>query len=345
MDRGYNVLYMNSSAKKTLGVLLESEDRLLRNSGAISDRTSLEQLGKTLAQKAASDDRQLFIIEGKAIEITSYATPPDGRGEGDQVLLLKDVTKWHDSGKAAEDFVSTVSHEFRTPLTSIRGYLDLVLEDMELPADERYKYLAKVHNNAQHLTNLLTNILDLSRIISGTIAINIKPVAILPLLAEVSDTMSLECDAKDVGVLLNVGSAIKESTILSDRDFLLRILSNLMGNACKYTPAGGQVILSMYLEDDRLKITVQDTGIGIPDEEQDRIFTRFFRGTNSYHPQVKGTGLGLAITKSLIELLGGDISFTSQVGKGTTFHVWLPASIVRCEEEETKELHPARSRA
>ncbi len=227
MDRGYNVLYMNSSAKKTLGVLLESEDRLLRNSGAISDRTSLEQLGKTLAQKAASDDRQLFIIEGKAIEITSYATPPDGRGEGDQVLLLKDVTKWHDSGKAAEDFVSTVSHEFRTPLTSIRGYLDLVLEDMELPADERYKYLAKVHNNAQHLTNLLTNILDLSRIISGTIAINIKPVAILPLLAEVSDTMSLECDAKDVGVLLNVGSAIKESTILSDRDFLLRILSNL----------------------------------------------------------------------------------------------------------------------
>jgi len=348
LDKEQNVLYMNLSARKTLAALLEDDsflDRKDENSDIASGCTNLEQLSKVIAQNAVSEERQLHTVEGKTFEVTSHPILSDGKGEGDQVLLLTDISNWHESGKAAEEFVSTVSHEFRTPLTSIRGYLDLVLEDDELPADERHKYLSKVHNNARHLTNLLTNILDLSRIISGTIPINIKSVPILPLLAEVTDTMSLECDAKDVNVHLAVDDSIKESTILSDRDFLVRILSNLMGNACKYTPSGGQVTLSMDLDGDRLKITVQDTGIGIPEDEQDRIFTRFFRGTNSRSSQVKGTGLGLAITKSLVELLGGEISFTSKVGKGSTFNVWLPGCFVGDESSRIGEVQQVRSRA
>ncbi|MBI4212893.1 MAG: PAS domain S-box protein [Chloroflexi bacterium] len=225
-----------------------------------------------------------------------------------------------------EDFVATVSHEFRTPLTSVRGYVDLMLSDPALPPEQREKYLMRLLANAEHLTNLLNNLLDLSRIAEGHIQLDLRPVPLRDVLSQLEEAMTPQFHDKRIDFMIELGALPTTTfTLVTDRESLIRILSNLLSNACKYTPAGGVVSLQTELvEGDTVWFMVTDSGVGIPLSEQGRIFSKFYRGSNTRRLPTRGTGLGLAITKSLVELLGGEIGFVSQEDAGTVFRVSLP---------------------
>jgi PAS domain S-box-containing protein len=224
-----------------------------------------------------------------------------------------------------EEFVATVSHEFRTPLTSVRGYIDLMLSDPDLPKDQQDKYLHRLMANADHLASLLNSILDLSRIADGHVQLSLRPVSLLEILDEVQETMAPQFDEKQIRFAIEVGDKSSVGAwLVTDRVCLIRILSNLLSNACKYTPEGGQVTLTAEIEDDTIWFSVSDNGVGIPASEQERIFSKFYRGSNTRRLGSRGTGLGLAITRSLVELLGGEIGFVSHEDMGTVFRMSLP---------------------
>lgn len=224
-----------------------------------------------------------------------------------------------------EEFVATVSHEFRTPLTSVRGYIDLMLSDPDLPREQQERYLNRLLANAEHLANLLNSLLDLSRIAEGHLQLTLEPISIQEKLDQLNEAMAPQFSERGVSFKIELqDGGFDRSALVTDGECLTRVLSNLLSNGCKYTPAGGQVTLRVEADPESVWFTVADTGVGIPAIEQDRIFSKFYRGSNTRRLGSRGTGLGLTITKSLVELLGGEIGFVSQEGVGTVFRLSLP---------------------
>jgi signal transduction histidine kinase len=223
------------------------------------------------------------------------------------------------------DFVSDVSHELRTPLTSIKGFVDYLLEGMagELNAAQKAS-LTRVHSNAERLTRLINDLLDLARIEAGRVELHLARVAVEDVATAVLD--ELRPLASDKRVDLDAEVASKNVLVRADRDKLHQILLNLIHNAVKFTPPGGRVRVAIAGRDDgTVATTVRDTGHGIPAEELDRVFEKFYQVGDAEGAQ-KGSGLGLTITQKLIELQGGTIWVESELDKGTTFGFTLPAT-------------------
>ncbi|MFI5955024.1 PAS domain S-box protein [Cryptosporangium sp. NPDC051539] len=222
------------------------------------------------------------------------------------------------------DLVSTVSHELRTPLTSLSGYLEVLLDgDVGPITSEQAKMVEVAHRNAQRLLLLVEDLMMLSRIDAGAFRIKQDDVDLGRLLTAAVATvtplaagrgLTLESDVpEDLGV------------VRGDAGNLDRVLLNLLTNAVKFTPEGGAVTVSGRRQDHEVVVTIRDTGIGVPDDEQDRLFDRFFKSSNAMDEAIQGTGLGLSIAKTIVERHGGRISAVSAVGEGTTMTVTLPA--------------------
>jgi signal transduction histidine kinase len=223
-----------------------------------------------------------------------------------------------------DEFISLISHELRTPLTSINGYVALLLEGEAGPlAEEQREFLTIVRKNADRLMGLVNELLDLSRIEAGKVELNRARLDLGPLIRDVASSLRLQIEAK--GQQLELDLADDLPSVWADPDRVTQILTNLVSNAHKYTPAGGSIFVRARGQDGRVRVEVRDTGIGLAPDEQAQLFTRFFRARNKATREVGGTGLGLAITRSLIELHGGEISVTSAPGQGSTFCCTLPA--------------------
>ncbi len=237
-----------------------------------------------------------------------------------QAMLFERVRQ---ASEAKSAFISEISHELRNPLASIKGYTDLILEGKAGPLSERQEeFLMKVRSNAERMQKLLEDLSHLSKIEAGQIPLNIAPVQVKEAVEEVV-SMYWE-KAEENGLSLQVEIEEDLPPLKADKLRFAQILSNLLENACSYTPHGGKVKVKACRKDKFIKIEVADTGIGIPFEEQPKVFQRFFRGS---HPMVRGkqgTGLGLHITKKLVEMQGGEISFRSVPNQGTTFIFTLP---------------------
>ncbi|MCS7105911.1 MAG: ATP-binding protein [Candidatus Aenigmarchaeota archaeon] len=219
-------------------------------------------------------------------------------------------------------FISVAAHELKTPMAAISGFAQ-ILQDEEIIKDKekREKYLKIINEEIKRLSKLVDDVLDLSRIDLGTIKILVEEVKIDEILKEVKDEMTGL--AKGKGLYLNVKIERELPNIITDKEKLKRILLNLVSNAIKYTEKGG-VTIKAEREDNEIKFSVSDTGIGIPKEYFSKIFTRFYQIESPYTRKVKGSGLGLSICKELVELLGGKIWLESEVGKGSTFYFTLP---------------------
>jgi signal transduction histidine kinase len=223
------------------------------------------------------------------------------------------------------EFVSLVSHELRTPLTSIAGYVELLSEERvgAVAAGQR-EYLAIVKHNVDRLIELIDDLLDISRIEAGKVTLRRTTLDLLPLIQGVASLLRPQLEAKGQQLSLDLPPTLPP--IAGDAERLTQILTNLMSNAYKYTPAGGSIAITLRPEDGRVRIDVRDTGIGLSPDDQAQVFIPFFRAQHRATQAVGGTGLGLAITRLLVELHGGEITVTSALGQGSTFSFTLPAT-------------------
>jgi PAS domain S-box-containing protein len=238
------------------------------------------------------------------------------RSLADQARAIAELERLN---KAKSDFVSIVSHEFRTPLTGITGFSE-VLRDQELSSEEVHEFAADIHKDAQRLARLINDMLDLDRLESGRFELHFESVDLNALIREVVE--QFRGAAATHPVRLELETSLRP--LLADRDKLTQVLTNLMSNAIKYSPAGGKVVITTREGEQAVEITVQDHGIGIPVEALKIVFERYARVETGAARQVQGTGLGLPIVRQIARLHGGDAWAESSPGVGSIFHVRLP---------------------
>ena len=243
---------------------------------------------------------------------------------GDNGQSMGTVLAWHDITELARvdqmktEFISIVSHELRTPLTSIKGYVDLVLDgDAGEINHLQQEFLEVVQQDTNRLAALIEDMLNISRIESGRVTLQLQPLGILDLMESVVASLRTLINEKDMQINMDAGPT--PITFRGDRDRLTQVLTNLLSNAIKFSPPGSRIGVSATKKGRYLQVDVSDDGLGISREDMERLFTKFFRSDNAATRETGGTGLGLAIAKSLVELQGGKIWATSELGKGSTF--------------------------
>ena len=283
----------------------EQVAELVADASPLRIRRARDSLGTIAAELALSLEREQLLVAERETAAALAA-------QNERLLELD---------RMKDQFVSTVSHELRTPLTSMVGYLEILLEQEagDLNEDQLH-FLEIVDRNSRRLNELIEDVLVTSRIDTGRLSLEPTTVDIGQLVAERLESINGAAEQK--GVELRVALAERVPQLWADPMRLGQVVDNLLSNAIKFTPAGGTVDVTVRTEGDACRIEVSDTGVGIPPDEVDRLFERFFRASTA--STIQGNGLGLSIAKGIAEAHGGAISVASEVGVGTTFVVELP---------------------
>jgi signal transduction histidine kinase len=331
-----NVLLANTPMVELAGALgLPLEGTVFEQLLSAADRmTDPDAYRRGMAAMAADPDGQFeqeYTVAESNRSFLGYVGPVrDAAGTtGGRVFVLRETTAERQAERLKDELVATVSHELRTPLTSIIGYLELVLgeEDGALaPAQQRF--LQIVDRNARRLLDVVGDLLFVAQVEAGRLALDLDPLDLAQLVDDAAETARPHAAATDVELHVD---AERRLVVLGDRIRLAQLLANLVSNAVKFTPSGGRVDVNVRVEAGRAVLEVADTGIGIPEDEQEQMFQRFFRSSSATAHAIQGTGLGLVIAKAIAEAHAGSISFTSEPGVGTTFRVELP---VHAREEK-----------
>jgi len=271
-----------------------------------------------------------------------HSAPVRGeRGKlGGRVVAVRDITREAEVDEMKTDFISIVSHELRTPMTSIRGYVDLILDgDAGELNDLQRAFLKTVQRNTMRLVALVNDMLDMSRIEDGDTDFQLRPVMLGDVISHVIGEARPQIDAKNLTLAVEChnenGTAIAPPRVLADFDRMVQVLGNLLANAVKYTqspPASaGQILLDITVDStqQRARLCVSDTGIGISPEDMARLFQKFFRAGDPLTREVEGSGLGLSITEALVEKMGGTLEVQSRVGQGSEF--WFSLALAPAE--------------
>ena len=226
-----------------------------------------------------------------------------------------------ESERVKSEFFALVSHELRTPLTAITGYLELLRDEVELD-DEARGFVDVVERNAERLLGLVGDVLFITQLEAGRFELQAAPVALGELAHAAVDAARPRAQERAIDLRVSVQAA---PPLLADRDRIRQLVDHLVSNALKFTPPGGEVALTVTREGDEVVLTVRDTGIGIAEDEQERLFERFVRASEATQRAVAGAGLGLTVCKAIVDGHGGTIGLTSRAGAGTTVRVVLPA--------------------
>ncbi len=307
------IVTANGAARRLLGY--EPDDPLPALGQLFRVKAAREMVDQL--QKGATAEARELDLDGQTVLLSGRPLPRDGA-----LLVLHDVSELRRLETVRRDFVANVSHELKTPLTSISGYAETLVGEPTDP-DTTRRFLNVILTNARRMQRLVDGLLDLSRIESG---------GWQPLPEELDagsvarETWALLAErAAQRGVRFETAIAPDATQIHADPDALRQVLTNLCDNALRYTPEGGTITLRTAAEDGGVTIAVRDTGSGIPGDHLSRIFERFYRADAARAREEGGTGLGLAIVKHLVEAHDGRVSATSQVGKGTEISCWFPA--------------------
>lgn len=240
------------------------------------------------------------------------------------VVVLHDITELRRLEHLRREFVANVSHELKTPLASIKAYAETLRMGAINDSDHNLGFVDRISEQAEQLNRLIVDLLHLARVEAGQEAFQFTRVDV----ASVVDRCVAQVKqlAEQKGIALRITAPSEPLAVWADSDGVFTILSNLVGNALKYTPSKGEVEVCWHRQDDNVVLEVRDTGIGIAPEDQQRIFERFYRVHKARSRELGGTGLGLAIVKHLAQSFGGSVSLTSQVNSGSTFRVALPVA-------------------
>jgi len=238
------------------------------------------------------------------------------------VIVLHDITDLRKLERVRRDFVANVSHELRTPLTAIQGFSETLLAGAIDDPQNRVRFLEIILDHSRRLARLTEDLLMLSKMDADRLELEIHRLSVSQFVESCVETAQRPAAEKDLRISVNLSPSLPD--IAADRRRLAEVLQNLLDNAIQYTPAGGQIMVSASLENEEVVFTVSDTGIGIPQADQPRIFERFYRVDVARSREVGGTGLGLSIAKHLVEVHGGRIWVESAVGQGSQFHFSVP---------------------
>ncbi len=239
------------------------------------------------------------------------------------IAVIHDITGRYELEKSRREFVANVSHEMRTPLTSIRGACETMLRDADMPAEMKQIFLNMALTECDRMTNIVSDLLTLSRLDNSKTRWKITKYSISKSLKHVTDVIGVDAKAHSHVLETDIPDEIPE--ISADRERIEQVLINILSNSVKYTPDGGKISVSACdTNDGSIKIIISDNGIGIPKEDLGRIFERFYRVEKSRTSETGGTGLGLAIAKEIIEAHNGSIKIDSEYKIGTTVTITLP---------------------
>jgi CheY-like chemotaxis protein len=249
--------------------------------------------------------------------------------------LLTAKEKAEESDRLKSAFLANMSHEIRTPMNGILGFTDL-LKDPKLTGDEQLEYVSIIEKSGARMLGIINDIVDISKIEAGLMKVHLKESNINEQIDYLLTFFKPEAEEKGVTLLFKTSLTSKESTIITDREKVFAILTNLIKNAIKYSDKGA-IEFGYLKKAEYLEFFVKDQGIGIPKERQEAIFERFIQADISNKRAFQGAGLGLAITKAYVEMLGGKIRVESEEGKGSVFYFTLPYNI----QQEERFIHAA----
>ena len=321
--QGYVVL-MNPAARRMLDFAQDQGERrtlleVVRDRG-LADWVEMCQALDTT--EPCKREIECYLPTLKIIAVHAMPMPFSSERRG-FLLVLHDITELRRLEKVRAEFVANVSHELRTPLTAIKGYLETVLDETMLESATHRRFLEIANSHAERMGRLINDLLNLSDIETGKVILDPTPISLGAFVQEISAIFEKDAAKKDVKLVNRVPSDV---WVQADRDRLSQILVNLVDNAVKYTPKGGTVSFEAEKTNSHeIRITVRDTGQGIPPNDLPRITERFYRVDKARARVEGGTGLGLAIVKHLVQLHGGTLHIESEYGKGTTIEFLLPA--------------------
>jgi len=261
--------------------------------------------------------------EGKKIvraQFTLLRGP--SQGSAGSVTTLRDVTQQKMEEEARRDFISNVAHELRAPLSAIKSYVEMLIDNEADTPELRAEFFNTINEEADRLARLIDNMLNISKIEIGGLILNKSPVRTRRLLEDALASVRATAKSKSIGITCSLPDDIPDADL--DKELIRVVVMNLLGNAIKYTDPGGDVILSGEVDAAEIRVQVVDTGWGIPPDEQDKVFDKFYRGKRTGKEKVTGNGLGLALAREIACLHGGDLRLESQEGKGSKFTLHLP---------------------
>jgi len=274
------------------------------------ESTTLALIGLQRAESPHASEAQSFML--RLVEHAAVAI--------ENTRLYRAVRQ---ADESKSQFISIVSHELKIPMTSIRGYADLIRQGAAGDVvPQQTKFLNTIIDNVDRMADLVSDLSDISRIDTGRLRVQPQPLPLSELVRDTTAGMRPQFDAKQQHLHLDLEQGLP--MVLADHNRLMQVLSNLLSNANKYTPEGGRVTVSAVAKGPQVRLSVQDTGIGLGEADQNRLFTQFFRSEEPEVREQAGWGLGLYVTRRLLELMGGSIGMESELGVGSTFWIELP---------------------
>ncbi|MDX6408670.1 MAG: hypothetical protein QOE13_1741 [Gaiellaceae bacterium] len=339
-DREGEILIANRPLRRLVGGLgIANEgpihERLLGIAARTTEPERYERRMRELAADPLTPSFDEFELARDGRDLQGFTAPVIGEDKEylGRVWTLRDVTEQRHLDRLRDALVATVSHELRTPLTSIIGYLELIGTGPDELGAEDAGYIEVVGRNAVRLQHMVEDLLFLAQLDAGSFTLDLAEADLVELAGEAIEAARPAANAKSLSLTLEHD---QKAMVDADANRIGQALDNLISNAIKFTPEGGKVRVVIEDSDASFTLRVTDTGYGIPAQEQQRLFERFFRSTTASANNVPGTGLGLTIAKTIIDRHRGSISFDSTVGKGTTFTISLPKSVAQRDEEPSR---------
>jgi two-component system phosphate regulon sensor histidine kinase PhoR len=320
VDDDDRVVFSNRAARELLSI-----DRDVEPGTRIWELVRRPELDALIQEARGTDAaaRRELVLDhgGRELFLGAQAHSFRAAGTSGVVVVFDDITDLRRLERIRRDFVANVSHELKTPLTSIRGYVETLLEGALADPNNNERFLRKVLDNVMRLNHLVTDLLSLARIEAQEGSLALVEVDWRAIVTQAARRH--EGAARLKGIDLRIEAPAGELRVLGDSESVTQVVDNLVDNAIKYTGDGGVVTLALRREGERGVLEVRDTGIGIPPEDLVRIFERFYRVDKARSRALGGTGLGLSIVKHLAQAMNGGVSVTSHVGRGSTFRVEL----------------------
>jgi two-component system phosphate regulon sensor histidine kinase PhoR len=296
----------------------------------VGDQQLLSFLTEPASNTAGTADRMEISPENapssSVFSVTASTIGDDKQRVSGKCVVFQDVTNVKRAESAREEFVNSVAHELRTPLTSIKAYVEMLIDGEATDGEAKREFYNIIYEETDRLNRLIDNLLNISRVELGTVVVNRTPTRLKKLIEDSASVLESQIAKKQLQFDIDLPDRLPAVEV--DKDMMNVVLVNLLGNAVKYTPEKGRISISSTSTAEEIVVNVSDTGIGIAEEDLQRVFDKFYRCGGKEDNGAPGSGLGLYITRQIMRLHGGDVTVSSRLAEGTQFSITIPRSAV-----------------